>query len=840
MPPAPAPPAPRTPAPPAPAPGTPPPAAGQRPAGTTGAPASAPKPGPKPYAEIITKEAKESRGLFTIQRIDDKVFFEIPRALLGKEMLWVTSLARASANRPIDSTEIQDRVVRWEVRGEKVLLRGTDFGLRSSGDEGRDTVNLNTIDPILLTFDVRAYAGENGAAKKDDKEKGDLVIEVTSLFNSEAAPEFAAGRALGGSLDPARTFIESVKGFPRNIEAAVTATYRASAAPPSPFGPSFGGGGGPVTAVIRHSIARLPDTPMKGRLADERVGFFTTDYLDFGTKENRVARREYITRWRLEKKDPNAALSEPVKPITFYIGREVPAKWRPYFKKGVEDWNEAFEAAGFKNAIVAKDPPTVQEDPDWDAEDARYSTIRWLPSTVENAYGPSIVDPRSGEILEADIKFFHNILNLLTNWYFVQASPADPKAQKLPIADETMGELLRMVVTHEVGHSLGFPHNMKASSSVPVRLLRDAEWTRKWGTSTSIMDYSRMNYVAQPGDNVRLIPKIGPYDLFAVEWGYKPLPQAATPEDEKPLLDQIAGRQVTNPMLRFGNASGDDPTRRTEDLGSDPIEASTLGLRNIKRILGYLVPAVSKYGEDYEDLDEMYNSVLFQRDLEMSHVGSLVGGVVQTNYNYGRGKAVYTPVAPAKQREAVKFIVANALQTPKELIAPDILSRIEPSGAADRILSNQRNVLASLMSEARTRRMVDQEAAAPAGVKPYTVAEMMEDVRKGVWGELAQPAVAIDPYRRNLQRAYIGLLAGKLAPASTTTLPGLPFTISTGGATSDVRPLARLSLMNTRASIQNALKRTTDPVTKAHLLDATALIDQALDPRGASRSASAQ
>jgi hypothetical protein len=346
-----------------------------------------------------------------------------------------------------------------------------------------------------------------------------------------------------------------------------------------------------------------------------------------------------------------------------------------------------------------------------------------------------------------------------------------------------------------------------------------------------------MNYVAQPGDNVRLIPKIGPYDLFATEWGYKPLPQAQTTDDEKKYLDEIASRQVTNPMLRFGNASGEDPTRRMEDLGADPIEASTLGLRNIKRILGYLVPAVSRFGEDYKDLDEMYNMVLFQRTLEVGHVASLVGGVVQTNYNYGRGTTVYNPVPPAKQREAVRFLVTNMLQTPKELIAPSILSRIEPSGAADRILQSQQGVLSSLMSEGRTRRMVDQEAAAPAGAKPYTVAEMMEDVRKGVWGELAQPSVVVDPYRRNLQRAYIGLLAGKLAPASTTTLPGLPFSISTGGATSDVRPLARLSLITTRASIQNALKRATDPVTKAHLMDATALIDQALDPRGASRSA---
>ncbi len=821
---------------PAPTPGTPAtPAAG---AAAKAVPATPPKPGPKPYAEVIEKEKdrKTDEGLFIVHRIDDKIFYEIPRTTLGKEMLWVTTLAKTQTGYGYGGTEVQDRVVRWTIRGDKVLLRGTDFQMRSESEDARRAVESSTLEPILLIFDIKAYKG-------DDKEKGAPVIEATSLFNTDVA-EFSAKRTLGASrLDTTRTFIERTKAFPRNIETEVTATYVAAGASGFAFFPSGGGpqrdrGTDAVTVVLRHSMTLLPDVPMKARLADQRVGFFTTQYYDFGRSENRVVERRYINRWRLEKKDPSAALSEPVKPIVFYIGREVPAKWRPYMKKGVEDWQVAFEAAGFKNAILAKDPPTPQEDPEWDAEDSRYSSIRWLPSTIENAYGPSIVDPRSGEILEADIKFFHNILNLLTNWYFIQASPADPKAQRLPLSDETMGELIRYVTAHEVGHSLGFPHNMKASSSVSVAQLRDPEWTNKWGTSASVMDYSRMNYVAQPGDKARLIPKIGPYDIFATEWGYKPLPNARTPDDEKMELDRIAARQVTNPMLRFGNAdASQDPGRQTEDIGSDPIEATTLGLKNLSRVLDYIVPATSKYGEDYRPLTEMYNELIFQRLNEIMHVVAVIGGVNQTNYNYGRGPAVYTPVPTDLQRRAVRFLLENHFSTPRDLIRPDILNRIESAGAADRILMAQRAALNSLMSEARAKRMVDQEAIARDGSKPYTLTMLMDDLRRGLWSELSAPgtkAIRIDPYRRNLQRTYINLLGAKIAPPSSSALPfgGGILTVSGGGTQSELRPLSRAALLATKAALQTALKKPADAATRAHLVDSIASIDQFLNPKG--------
>ncbi|MHC5544038.1 zinc-dependent metalloprotease, partial [Singulisphaera rosea] len=333
-----------------------------------------------------------------------------------------------------------------------------------------------------------------------------------------------------------------------------------------------GGSVGAVTVRLHHSMVKLPESLMHPRRYDDRVGFFTETFEEYGNiKSHQVEDVQYITRWRLEKKDSSADVSEPKKPIVFYIGREVPEKWRSWVKKGVEAWQGAFEKAGFKNAILAKDAPTPQEDPDWDAEDARYSSIRWLPAKVENAMGPHVHDPRTGEILESDILMYHNVLKLVRDWYFVQASPNDTRAQGLPLPDDLIGELIAYVVSHEVGHTLGFPHNMKASSSYTVDQLRNPVFTKENGVEASIMDYGRFNYVAQPGDGARLIPIIGPYDRFAVEWGYREFKGAKTYEDEKTELDKIVARQLKDATLRFGDPNpAEDPSQQTEDLGPDP------------------------------------------------------------------------------------------------------------------------------------------------------------------------------------------------------------------------------------------------------------------------------
>ena len=509
-------------------------AQGGPPAGIGAPPAAASK--PKPYAEVITKEAKSDlTGLFKTHQVDDKYYFEIPKSALGKEIMWVTSLERSSAFYGFGQTEVQNRVIRFEKRGDKVILRSISYTFRAEENSGdvKRALEKGNIEPILGVYSVAAYG--------DDES---MVIDASPLIYS---PLF------GATFDASKSFIESMKSFPQNVLVKVTGTR-----------PGAGPGAAGETVVINHNVVLLPEIPMKPRLFDSRVGWFTTSYQELGSTENKVKDVTIIDRWRLEKKDPSAALSEPVKPITFYMGSEIPAKWKPYIKKGIESWNAAFEKAGFKNAVVCRDIPTKDEDPEFDDEDIRYTVVRWLPSGVENAYGPHLSDPRTGEILNGSPKIFHNILSLIQNWYFVQASHSDPRARKLPFPEDLTGNLLAYVVTHEVGHTLGFPHNMKASSSVSIANLRDPKWTAQNGTTPSIMDYARNNYVAQPEDKVtNLSPKIGAYDHFAVEWGYSVFPGARTPEDEKPFLNAIANRQMTNPMLRFGNPSGDDPGRQT-------------------------------------------------------------------------------------------------------------------------------------------------------------------------------------------------------------------------------------------------------------------------------------
>jgi hypothetical protein len=483
-------------------------------------------------------------------------------------------------------------------------------------------------------------------------------------------------------------------------------------------------------------------------------------------------------------------------------------------KKGIEAWQPAFEKAGFKNAILAKEPPTPQEDPDWDAEDARYSSIRWLPSTVENAYGPHIHDPRTGEILEADIRMYHNVLKLVRDWYFVQASPNEPKAQSLPLSDELMGELLAYVTTHEVGHSLGFRHNMKASSSYTVEQLRDREFTRKFGVEASIMDYGRFNYVAQPGDGARLIPIVGPYDEFAVEWGYREFPDAKTYEQEKKELEKLTARQIQDPKLRFGDPNPrEDPSQQTEDLGSDAIVATELGLKNIDRVAGYLVKATSRPGENYELLQEVYSQLLGQRNRELGHVVNIVGGFVRNNLWYPEGKRIFDPVPVDRQKKAVAFLIEHGFRMPPSLLAPDILDRLESHGSAQRILSAQQSLLRGLVNKIRLDRM--SELAARNHGEAYTPADLVDDLHAGLFSELKADRIEIDLYRRNLQRAYVDLLAGFLDnPTEDSDLPAL----------------ARSELSKLSKEAGTVLGRSADAMVRAHLEDLKTRAEHALDP----------
>ena len=779
------------------------------------------KDGLKSYKEIIKDSTETKVGLFTVHKVDEKYYYEIPEEMLGKEMLMVTTIAKTANGIGYGGERTNTQMLKWEKKDKNILLKVVSYANTAADSLPiYQAVKNSNLEPILYRFDVEAK-GKDG--------KG-WLIEVSDLFSKDVqALGLQQSRRKGYKvtrLDTDRSYIERISPYPTNIEARYVLTYAASA-PPSNTSTGL------ITVEMNSSMVLLPEVPMKQRLADQRVGWFNTRVTDYGLDAHKASRRIYLDRWRLEVKEEDiekfkaGELVEPKKQIVYYIDPATPTKWVPYLKAGVEDWNAAFEEAGFKNAITAKEAPSPEEDPDWNPEDARYSVIRYFASNIQNAYGPHVSDPRSGEIIESDIGWYHNVMNLLRNWFFVQTAAINPDSRGMQFDDEVMGRLIRFVSSHEVGHTLGLPHNFASSFAYPVDSLRSATFTAKYGTAPSLMDYARFNYVAQPEDTgVHLFPEVGPYDKFAISWGYKPILEAETPEDEQEILDQWIVEKNGDPIYRYGRQGNSyDPSTQSEDLGDDAVKASTYGIQNLKRIVPNLIEwtgELDKPFKNYDDLEELYGQVLTQYNRYMGHVRTNIGGVYEIYKAIGQEEAVYTHVDKAKQKEAMDFIQKELFTTQDWLTDDAITSRIQDFGILDRIRKLQVGTLNAILDWGRLGRVIENEAL--NGSEAYDLLELMTDLRKGIWEELSSRK-AIDINRRSLQRAHIE----KLEELMTKDASGRSVS-SLNASQSDIPSVARASLKVIQAEIKRAIPGTSDSMSKIHLEDCLERINVILDP----------
>lgn len=779
---------------------------------------------PRPYSQVIPERAKTERGGITVHRVDDRWFMEVPDSLMNRDFLLVSRIAGVPSGLggfTSSGQSLEERVVRWQRVGDRVLLRSIAFG--AVADDSLPiaiSVASNNYAPILANFPVQAYTRDSSA----------YVLDVTDFFGGDTPAisgldanqrrQFQVRR-----FDAGRSYVSGLRAFPMNVEVRHVQTYDAGAAPQDASANT-------ISLEMRQSLVLLPKEPMRPRYADERVGIFTRERVNYGLDEQKAATQKFIERWRLEPKDPAAyargELVEPVKPITYYIDPATPAKWRRYVREGVEQWQPVFEKAGFKRAIIAKDPPSRAEDPNWDPDDARYSVVRWAASLVRNAVGPSTSDPRTGEIINSEITWYHNHMRSYRNRLLIETGAANPPARTLDIPEDLMGETMRQVITHEIGHALGLPHNMIASSAIPVDSLRSQTFASKYGVSLTIMDYARQNYIAQPGDNLKpkdFIRRLGPYDDFVINWGYRVYPQARTPEDERAILNRLVLDQTGPFPYRYlpQPYSGIDPRNQTEDLGDDHVRASGYAIENMKRVVPQLIAWTTKPGDDYAELEELYNETLGMWSQYMGHVANWIGGVHIDLKNADQSGAVYRVVPRARQKAALAFLNDNVFTTPAWLMPESILSRIGQPALT--VAMRQATVLTQLLDARRLGRLAIAEGM--SATDAYPVAEYLDELRRDIW-----TTNVTDPNRRTLQRVYIERLSVLVnPPALPAPTPGFgappatpqdPLLAIPNVPRSDLPALARSQLRAIKDQARAASVSATG-VRRAHWLD---LIDR--------------